>query len=328
MATLANLNPTLMDVARRTDPSGKISAIVEMLQATNEILTDMPWVEGNLPTGHKTTVRTGLPAVAWRLLNYGVPKSKSQTVQVTDTTGMLEAYAEVDKDLAILNGNTAEFRLSEDRAFVEAMNQEMARTVFYGEKTKPEQFVGLAPRFSDPSVPSGANVIDGGGRGDDNTSIWLVVWGENTVHGIYPKGSKAGLLQEDLGEVTLEDGNGGLYQGFRSHYQWKCGLTVRDWRYVVRIANIDVSDLAGSSAANLINLMIDAGEVPPSMGMGRAVWYCNKTVRSALRKQILAKNNVNLTWDNVAGKQVLAFDGMPVRRCDAILNTEAAVPFA
>ena len=29
--------------------------------------------------------------------------------------------AEVDKDLAMLNGNTAEFRLSEDTAFIEAM---------------------------------------------------------------------------------------------------------------------------------------------------------------------------------------------------------------
>ena len=51
-------------------------------------------------------------------------------MQVTDSIGMLETYAEVDKSLADLNGNTDEFRLSEDRAFIEAMNQAMAQTLF------------------------------------------------------------------------------------------------------------------------------------------------------------------------------------------------------
>jgi hypothetical protein len=46
-------------------------------------------------------------------LNYGVASSKSRTAQVTDSCGMLEAYAEIDKALADLNGNSAAFRLSE-----------------------------------------------------------------------------------------------------------------------------------------------------------------------------------------------------------------------
>lgn len=124
---------TLADWAKRTDPNGKVDKIVELLSQTNEILTDMMFVEGNLPTGHRTTVRSGLPSATWRLLNYGVQPSKSTTVQVTDSCGMLETYAEVDKSLADLNGNTAEFRLSEDRAFIEGMNQQMAQTLFYGD---------------------------------------------------------------------------------------------------------------------------------------------------------------------------------------------------
>ena len=89
MATLAVTNPTLADVAKATDPDGKIATIVEILNETNEMLDDMVWVEGNLPTGHRTTVRAGLPSPTWRKLYGGVQPTKATNVQVTDTTGML-----------------------------------------------------------------------------------------------------------------------------------------------------------------------------------------------------------------------------------------------
>jgi hypothetical protein len=328
MSVLGASNPTLMDVASRSDAEGKITTIVELLSETNEIISDMSFIECNNGTTHKTTVRTGLPSATWRMLNYGVQSSKSRTAQVSDATGMLEAYAEVDKALADLNGNTSEFRASEDKAFLEAMNQEFANVLFYGNtSTDPEKFLGLAYRFNSLSAENGQNIISGGGSGSDNTSVWLLVWGPSTIHGIYPKGSKAGLSHRDLGEQTLEDANGGKYQGYRTHYKWDCGLTLRDWRYVVRIANIDVSDLTktGSTGADLVDLMVQAIEKIPNIGMGRAVFYCNRTVSSYLRRQIANKDNVNLSLDEVAGKKVLTFDGIPVRRCDAILNTESAV---
>ena len=169
---------TLVDWAKRLDPNGKTAAIAEMLAQSNDILDDMSFVEGNLPTGHRSVIRTGLPTVYWRLINQGIPPSKSTTAQVDESTGMLEAYSEVDKDLAMLNGNTASFRLSESQAFIEAMNQEMAQTIFYGNSsTAPEEFNGLAVRYSSLSAVNGQNIINGGGSGSDNSSIWLVAWG-------------------------------------------------------------------------------------------------------------------------------------------------------
>ena len=329
MAALSSTNPTLLDLASRIEDGKVTSDIVELLNETNEIITDATFMECNDGTAHKTTIRSGLPSATWRLLNYGVQPSKSTTVQVRDTTGMLEAYAEVDKALADMNGNTREFRLSEDRAFIEAMNQGFVDTLFYGNTgTNPERFMGLAPRYSAKTgAENGDNILLGDGAGADNTSIWLVVWGPNTLHALYPKGSKAGLSVRDLGEDTLTDANGGKYQGYRSHYKWDAGLTLRDWRYVVRIANIDVSNLTNDAAtgSNLIDLMTQALEIVPNLGMGRPVFYCNRTIRSFLRRQIANKSNVNLTMEEVAGKKVVAFDGIPVRRCDAILNTEAVI---
>jgi hypothetical protein len=329
MATLSVNNPTLIDVASRLDPSMNVDKIVEMLAATNPILNDMTFMEGNLPTGHKTTVRTGLPGVTWRKLYGGVQPTKSTTAQVTDSCGMLEAYAEVDKALADLNGNAAAFRLSEDKAFIEAMSQEMASTLFYGnETTEPEAFTGFAPRFNSLSAQNGDNIVNAAGASTDNTSIWLVVWGPNTCHGIYPKGSTGGVQMRDLGEVTVEnvDGASGRAQMYRSHYRWDCGLTVRDWRYIVRIANIDVSDLTTvSNTKKLVEWMIQAAERIPSFGAGRAAFYCNRNIREKLRLGILEKVASNLTFETVAGKRVMTFDEIPVMRTDAILNNEAVV---
>ncbi len=326
MPVIGETVATLGDIAKRLDEGGKIDKIVEMLNQTNEILDDMTFREGNLPTGHKTTIRTGLPSAAWRLLNYGVPQSKSKTQQVTDSCGMLEAYAEIDKDLADLNGNTAEFRVSEDRAFMEAMNQEMATTLFYGDTSKnPERFLGLAPRYSSldkAKVPTAVNVIDAGGTGNNLTSVWLIAWGDQTVFGIYPKGSKAGFQHKDLGEVTLMDAGGGQYQGYRTHYKWDIGLVVRDWRYIVRIVNIDLATITDDK---LIELMIQASELLPDQRLGRPVFYMNRRVRTKLRTSMLNKHNVQLTPENVAGKKVTTFDEIPVKRCDAIKLDEAKV---
>lgn len=329
MAALAANNPTLLDVAKRLDPDGKIAAIVEILNATNPVLDDLTFVEGNLPTGHRTTIRTGLPTPTWRKLYGGVQPTKSTTVQVTDSCGMLEAYAEVDKALADLNGNTAAFRLSEDAAHIEAMGQEMASTLFYGnEGTEPEAFTGLAPRYNSKSAQNADNIIDAGGTGSDNTSIWLCVWGPQTGFGIYPKGSTAGLQMTDKGQVTVEnvDGNGGRMEAYRTHYRWDAGLTIRDWRYFVRIANIDVSDLdTVANTKNLINWMIQASERIPELGKGRAAFYMNRRLREKLRLGILEKISSNLSWETIYGERVMTFDDIPVRRCDALVNTEARV---
>lgn len=330
MAVLAVTNPTLMDLAKRTDPDGKIATIIELLNQDNGILDDMSWVEGNLPTGNRTTVRTGLPAPTWRKLYGGVQPGKSTTRQITDNTGMLEAYAEVDKALADLNGNTAAFRLSEDKAHIEGMMQEMAQTIFYGnEGTEPEAFTGLAPRFNSLSAENGQQIIDAGGIGTDNGSIWLVVWDTDKCHGIIPKGSNAGLQHKDLGEVTIEnvDGAGGRMQAYRTHYRWDAGLTVRDWRYVVRVANIDKGDLVKTAAtgADLTDLMVQAVERVQGLS-GRPVFYMSRSMRSMIRRQMIDKvKNSSLTMEEIAGKRIPAFDGIPIRRVDVLATDEARV---
>lgn len=330
MATLSSNALTLADWAKRVDPDGKVPMIVELLSQTNEVLDDMLWVEGNLPTGHRCSVRTGLPTVAWKLLNQGVQPSKSTTAQIDEACGIMEAWSEVDKDLAELNGNTSEFRLSEAQAFIEAMNQEMASTLFYGNSSiAPEEFTGLAPRYSDLAAANAQNVINAGGVGADNTSVWLVCWGAQTVSGIFPKGSKAGLQHMDHGEVTVETSTGiagTRLRAYQDQWQWKCGVALRDWRYAVRIANIDVSDLAGGTPADLVELMIKAIHRLPSLNMGKCAFYMNRSVFQYLDIQRRADVSTGgMTYKEVDGKIVYDFRGIPIRKVDALVETEAVV---
>lgn len=333
MSTLSTNWPTLTDWASRLDPNGSTAQIAEMLNLTNEMLDDIPWVEGNLPTGHQTTARTGLPHGTWRKLYGGVQPTKSRTAQVTESCGMLESYAEVDKKLAELNGNTAAFRLSEDKPHIEGMSQDLQTALIYGnEATAPEQITGLSPRYNDQAAGNGENLLFSTTKttvpdSTDNSSIWLVGWSPETIFGIFPKGSKAGITMEDKGQVTIEniDGSGGRMEAYRTHYALDCGLCVRDWRYAVRIF-FDAENLTMDHATgpNLPELMIQAAELLPSLTNCRPVYYMNRNTRTFLRGQIKKDAAYNLTFDTVAGKRVVMYNEIPVKRVDAILNTEGA----
>ena len=346
MATIGSTALTAYDWARSRDPNGNTAPVIELLSQTNEILKDMMWIEANGGIAHKTTVRTGLPTSTWRLYNSGVQPSKGTVAQISDPIGNLEAQSRIDRDLLRLNGNSANWRLGQVAAEIEAMGQTMASTIFYGNaRNNPERFHGLAPRYntvSENTAATGANVIDAGGTGSSNTSMWLVCWSDRTCAGLFPKGMAGGLQHEDMGTQQSIDSNGGYYWTEVDHFKWAMGLTVPDWRYVVRVANIDVTQLNTTNAANLISLVVRAynrtptqatsagpvqtSDAPSIQGsMGRWAWYCNRTVREFLDLQALNKTNLLLSMGQAYGETVTMLRGVPIRTCDAILSTETRV---
>jgi hypothetical protein len=329
MSTNTYTNPTLLDVVTRQNPQGGVDVqIAELMSKTNEIMDEMTMVECNDGTTHLSTVRTGLPAGAWRKLNYGVPSEKSQTIQVRDGVGMLESYGEIDVKLARINGNSAGWRLTEESAFVEGLGQTMAATLVYGDTdTNPERFLGIAPRYDLTTAGNGDNIILGGSADTDNTSIYLVGWSPSTVFGLFPKGSSAGLKMTDLGEDTAVDSNGLKHQVLRTHFEWDLGFCVKDWRYIVRICNIEKSALLkdAASGADIVDLMDQALEIVPRNSGVRWAFYCNRTISSFLRRQVSNKAKYQLTLENFGGKPVTLFSGVPVRRVDAIVNNETLI---
>jgi len=342
MAELSDLNPSLADILSRTDGDGNIAPIIEAAARANGMIADATYVECNDGTRHKNVIRTGIPEPTYRRYNQGIQPSKSETVPVVDTTAMIRDYNEVDKELADLSGNASAFRASEVVAKMQGFNNFVAREVIYGQTaTTPEGMLGIAPRLSDPSADSGRQLIDAGGTGSDNTSIFFLTWGGKGCNFIYPKGSPVGFQHEDKGDDTKEMPDNSLMEIYRDYMRWDLGFTLGDWRSVSRVCNIDVSALTkdASAGADLLDLMIDAEEVldtaaTMSVNMdgelvaGKTCIYVGRIVAKFLRKQALNKTNVELRVEEVAGKRVTMWGEYEIKRIDAITETEAAISFS
>lgn len=339
VAANANLSLTLMDLTKRTDPDGEVPIIAELLSQKNDILIDMPWKEGNLPTGTRNTVRTGLPTVAFKRVNQGNSGSKSTTAQIDEAAAIIEAWSVIDYDAAMLNGNAEKYRMTEADAFLESMSQVLSETLIYGNNgVNVERFTGFATRFGAISgAVNSQNILNALGTGSTNTSLYLVGWGENTVWGIYPRGTVGGLQHWNFGDRPWPTSNtfgAGMIHAFVDLWHWYCGLAVKDWRFVVRCANISVPDLVNGSgtqgAQQLIKLMSRMRSRIPSWGSIKPVFYCNRTVQEMLMIQGLDKSqNILSVQDgiNQFGElyKELRFLGIPIRIIDQLLLTESAI---
>lgn len=333
MATLTQSYLDLIDLYKSQDKSGNLVDVIEMLAEQNPILTDARYMECNSGAQHMTTVRAGLPDVSWGRLYKGTPNSKSSRVQVTDTTGFVEGRSAVDARLVdeLSNGKGPQMRLSEASSFIEAIGQEVASKIFYGNDVEtPEAFMGLAPRFNSLSARNGGQIIDAGGTGSDNTSIWIVAWGDMQCSLLYPQGSYMGVKRDDRGKQRVTDSDQNAYDAYEEVFRQHVGLCVRDWRYVSRIANIDVSNMKAGSVPLYTYLRkayykLQSRRVPG----GKIMIYANRDVLEALdalaTNQGTTDNFVRLTRKEVEGEEVLSYRGIQLRETDALLNTEARV---
>jgi hypothetical protein len=342
MSVSATSHPTMVDYVNRINRDGKIADIIELIRKENELADVIPWIECNDGEGHKTTIRTGLPAPTWRKLYGGVQPTKSETRQIRDTTGIMHAYAEVDVDLVEANGNSAGWLLSENAAFVAGLTEEFMSTWFYGDEgTEPEAFTGLSARYDVSELQSNGsatataaenkrNVIAEGTTTD--TSMWLLGFGPQALHGLYPKGYTMGLKEDYKGVVTIEDASsdgsaGGRFEAHRTHYRWACGLSLRDWRTCAR-AQVDFSELKADAATgpNLYDILSRMMARTRRGMTDKKVIVCNEGIMEFLRLQAKAGTAAStLTRMELAGREVDAINGIPVLLSDSLTTSETSV---
>jgi hypothetical protein len=344
MPTLSQKFLTMADLYKRTDGMGQVALIMEMMNSTaQDIFTDFTMMECNNGTKHTHTIRSGLPSVAWGALYEGIPQSKSDTQQVDETTGFVRALSTMDKKLIELAGaNANAVRANESRPFLESMSQELVTAMFYhNPATNVRLPKGLGARYGVKATSgAGFQIVDAGGVGSDNTSIWFATWGGDGLNCLYPKGTSAGIKTEDKGEQRVLDANGNPYWAVEELIEAYCGFSVGDYRRISRIANIDVSNMQAGSV-ELYDFMRKAyyklhggprnvgAKVTDEGNPGRTVIYCNRDVLEAL--DALATNAgttdnfTRLKWMEIEGKEVLTYRGIPIRETNAILNTEAQI---
>lgn len=331
MATIG-LAHTLNDLRSQLNPDGSIDRILEVLNESNPILEDIPWMEGDLPIGNKTTVRKSLPNPSIRRINRGTAPTKGTAKQIIDVCMHLEDRSCVDVELLAGKPNPEAYRSSEDDAHVEGMGQYVAKLLMYGSlASDPDTFDGFMTRY-DTMVGAkgdpGYQVISAGTAGTNtNASMLFVDWGDHRVTGIYPKGTQAGLKTQDLGECDVYDAEGKPYRAVQTLYGWKCGLAVANTRSVARVCNIDVTNLTKLSAdarKSLVDKFIYAKNriwQPKNI-----ICYTSEDVYSFLETYLSDKANIHVTRDQVTGPvPFIRIAGIPVKKMDCMLQDEAAI---
>lgn len=332
MATITDPNfPTLMNWAKRQDPSGGIARIVNMLSKRLPFLQHMPFQEGNLVTGHRITRTSGsLPAASWRKLNAGVAPVKADTDQFDETCGLLETESVVDEALAKLNGDGAAYRASEDDLILEGMAQQFATALLYESVAdNPERIHGLSCRYpatsgydTSPYVLRGGGAAQAGGSAD-NRSIWLIDWAPRKIYGIFPKGTMAGLSKIDKGLQRIADPNDAtkhLY-AWITQFKWYVGLAVEDYRYAVR-CQWDPSDTTTFSATSkaLVSSMQDMLNTIYDTN-GNLRFYMDRTTKKRIDYELAINGTANLLeYIDEGGRRQQSFMGVPIHIADSLVQ--------
>jgi len=335
MATIASNLYTLTDWVRSRNPDESQARIIDMLSQQNEIVKHLQFMEGNLTDGHQTTLAASLPSVAWNTVNGLITPSTVTTTQAKFRCGMLTTAMEVPKLIADLGGNPNAFRAARLPMYMEALAQEAASSIFYGDETLyPERFNGLTKYFNSVSTgtnQTARNVIDGGGTGSDNSSIWLVGWGEGGLWACTPKGYGAGITHINKGVVdaTVVDANGivtGIREVYRDLFYWSFGLVLEDWRNVARICNIDASALRAGSGADLLEKMRLMTTVINKRNLNYKI-YAPRYVYAYLKDQVWdhVKGGGGLSFENIDSVPTLMFEGYPIYLLDKLTEAEARV---
>lgn len=341
MPSLTQSTLSMVDNYKSTDGMGRYIDVIETMNDTSQdIMDDWSWMPCNSGTKHTRSIRTGLPSSSWGALYEGIPQSKADKQTVDDTTGFVRSLATVDKvQLDLYADNEVAIRAAEARAHIESMAQELVRSMFYYDPaTNVRHPKGLGARFGKKATSgAGAQIIDAGGTGSDNTSIWMVEWGYDGLSVIYPKGTVGGIQRENKGQQRVLDANGNPYYVEEELFSAHVGFSLGDWQRVSVIRNIDVSDLMAGNV-DLYRWMRKAyyklksrrvNKVMDQSAPGRLAVYANRDVLEALdalgTNAGASDNFTRLRPMEIQGKEVLTYRGMPLRETDAILNTEARV---
>lgn len=331
MTTIATNYMTMVDIMKQTVGESIESDIAEIMSESSDILTDMHMKECNQGTFNKSVVRHGLPKTTFRKLYGYVPTSKSTVEQVVDVTGNLESYSTPDVDLIDHAKNPAQARVNEGKAFIEGMSQDAQDTIIYGSRADNDAaFDGLAVRYSEISNNKkdiGYNVIDAGGTGSDNTSIWFITWGENDTFGLYPEGSKVGIQHSNDGIQTETNSKGEKRKVYQDHYKFELGIGVKDWRSTCRIANVPVSKVLSGEFDILTYLRKGYFKIKKHIKKSgqKTFLYCNSTIAEAIDAAAADKKNVNLNIKEYCGLDIAHYKNIPIREIDQILETEERV---
>jgi len=319
----------IVQLAKRMDGEGSmLYRIAEVIAEHDDAMNDAVWVESNRTASHVTSVRETQPSGTLRQINKGVSPTLSQVGQEVDYIGFIEDMSMVDDRLIRLapKGQKQQVRSDEDIAHLKGLSETASSYFFYGDRSvTPGAFDGLATRRNAIGMEGVYNMS--GSDAASNTSIYLVTWGKDYTHMLYPRGSKIGISKEDFGLQIVPDPNtsGAYLPMWISWFYFDMGVTVRYPRGLSRVVNIDPSESL-TNLRPLFDRLIEAINHAPNRGKeGNLVAYLNEEMFNVFDRLAYDNTVPNVYATDVGGVRQTYFRGVPLKRSDLISNTEDVV---
>lgn len=315
--------------------------IVDLVMQENDILDDLVITEANDGSSNKTTIRTGLPEVAWVGFYEGVQASKGSKAQIRNVAGHMKSKLEIDADLYDAAPDKSALLLDEIGGHVEAMGQELADCLFYGKVSmEPKKFNGLINFYSELGGALSTDntlakhyVFDGKSTTQASTaalrSIFLIGWGQKAIRCFYPQGSATGGLKrgefKKVDVVNADDATK-TYEAYRQYLSWQLGLDVRDYRYGGRLANIQADEMFDTTGIpNYVELLDRLSSRVKSKGVNQA-FYMDPLVWEAVKTWFSRATRANaFSFEQIEARKTPTLFGIPVRTCQALAANETAV---
>ena len=311
----------------------------KVLTEENPMLEDMPIYSASDALSHSDVRENSLPTPQVIKVGDGWDASKAEWAPFTETLSMFKDRIDIPRDVLRTRPDAAGKRLLIEDRHKEGFGQGVCNHLIYGSSVaNPEKFDGLSVRYATPDASNPINptngdygVYDIAGSGSDTSSIFIIQWGIDKVCGLCPPNDpNKGLRIFDMGKQYKTAENSKETLVYRTELEWDLGLLVFDYRAVARIRNIecDMYNLATSMAANvtLCHKIIQArnnmkGKTVPWM-------YVSAGIYTQLDIMQMDKNNVHMSDANPWGRPMLMWRDMPIRKMDAISETETAVAAA
>lgn len=348
MAIKGSIATNLVDLNSSRPDAETGEVLINMLEETHELLSDLKWRNCNMGAVHKTSIVTALPEAHMRRLYRGFKVSKGGRAQITEDTGMAGTSCLIDYKEYELEGKSANWMAQNSNEGMEALSYLVARELFYGDRDiNPESVNGLAKRLGkcngtdklsaaynvisamDISTTTKANAV---AALTDLTSIYAVGHGDRGFFGLVPVNGSSTIKMTTVGEdgKNLEaDEAGDKFPAIQVLLEMDFGCCLHDFRFAARLANISVAALE-KGATNFIDLWDKLTRLYHKIRKHKksANWafYVNSELFTYLDLQAQQKVSPTLTYQTIDGQEILAFRGIPIKEDEAIKVGEAFVP--
>lgn len=345
MATIAHDIWTIHDSVSLQDPSGKhVKNIINLLSQMTPVYKDGKYTVASHGDYHKNTYTVGRSTPGRSAANQGYDQAVSTYAADRDTIGNISSLVTTDKRTVGPYQSLAQIRAQRVKDAIEEIAKQFETDFFYGDiSDDPLEFNGLATRYN--ALPNSSSalsnlVVDAGGVSGDLTSIYLVTWGDSQCNLIHRPDQPAGVMREDKGDQRVLDSNSKPYYAAEEVLNLSCGLTLGDYTFSGRVANIDVG-FAQAGDVDIYKYLQelvfertkghyndDLNDANPQ-ATGRQVLYMNRKIFSALvtlgRNAGTSDQYVRLTPKEIQGRTYESYMNIPIKVTDGIVNTESAV---